>query len=152
MTQARFQKRQQAISLDIQEPLPQIIADVRSIKQVILNLLSNANKYTQDGGHVFVSASHNVSENTVSIEVRDDGIGIAPDKQARVFEPYQQTGDLTVREKDGTGLGLAISRRLVELHGGTLTLSSVPGEGTTLKVVLPVTSPETETATEGACV
>ena len=110
-----------------------IHADERLIKQVLFNLLTNALKFTPRGGHVDVIASGN--GDSVVVSVRDDGVGIAPADQARIFEEFQQAG--TSHLQEGTGLGLAISRRFVELHGGRLWVESTPGTGSTFTVTVP---------------
>ena len=105
------------------------------VKQVLFNLLSNALKFTAKGGHVGVSA-HAVGDDVV-VSVRDDGVGIAPADQARIFEEFQQVG--TSHLQEGTGLGLAISRRFIELHGGSLSVESELGHGSTFTFTLPRT-------------
>ncbi|OFW83650.1 MAG: hypothetical protein A2018_04310 [Alphaproteobacteria bacterium GWF2_58_20] len=141
MTAVRFQDRKQEITVDVPENLPLVSADERAIRQVFLNLLSNANKYTGDGGRISITAAYDAPEKTVHMDVKDNGIGIADELQVLVFEPFHQSGTMLAREKDGTGLGLSISRKLVELHGGHLTLSSRIGIGTTIRIVLPVEAP-----------
>jgi signal transduction histidine kinase len=105
------------------------------IKQVLFNLLSNALKFTGQGGHVDVSARGHAGG--VLVSVHDDGVGIAEADQARIFEQFQQVG--TAHLQEGTGLGLAISRRFIELHGGTLRVDSEPGNGSTFTFTLPRT-------------
>jgi len=138
MMAVKFQERTQDLTIDLPQDMPLASVDERAIKQVILNLLSNANKYTRDGGSITIAAFRNAPENTICIEVRDNGIGIPPELHELVFKPFHQSGKVMTREQGGTGLGLSISRKLVELHGGTLTLSSAVGQGTTIRVTLPV--------------
>jgi signal transduction histidine kinase len=112
-----------------------ISADERKLKQVLVNLLSNAVKYTPDGGHVLVNADRQDGE--IVIAVSDTGVGIAPEDQQRIFEEFQQTR--VGRQTEGsTGLGLGLAKRLVELHGGTISVRSAVGEGSTFTVRLPV--------------
>ncbi len=106
------------------------------MKQVLLNLLSNAVKFTPEGGTITMSAVLN--DGMVEISVADTGIGIAPEDQAAVFEEFRQVGTDYARKREGTGLGLALARRLVELHGGSLTLQSEPGKGSTFTFTIPV--------------
>jgi signal transduction histidine kinase len=124
-----------ALGLEVDARIGVIEADERMLKQVLLNLLSNALKFTAKGGHVDVSA-HAVGDDLV-VSVRDDGVGIASADQARIFEEFQQVG--TSHLQEGTGLGLAISRRFIELHGGSLRVESEPGHGSTFTFTLPRT-------------
>ena len=112
-----------------------IVADERKVRQVVLNLLSNAVKFTPDGGSVTLSARP--VDGGVEVSVADTGIGIEPKDQAAVFEEFRQVGSDTARRHEGTGLGLALAKRFVELHGGSLQLASVPGEGSTFTFTLP---------------
>jgi signal transduction histidine kinase len=114
----------------------EVVADERKVKQVLLNLLSNAVKFTPEGGTITMSAVLNGG--MVEISVADTGIGIAPEDQAAVFEEFRQVGTDYARKREGTGLGLALARRLVELHGGTLTLQSELGKGSTFTFTIPV--------------
>ncbi len=121
------------------------------LKQVLFNLLSNALKFTPNGGHVGVSA-HAVGDDVV-VGVRDDGVGIASADQARIFDEFQQVG--TSHLQEGTGLGLAISRRFIALHGGSLLVESEPGHGSTFTFTLPRTqgttiAPDREAPTRAA--
>jgi signal transduction histidine kinase len=124
-----------ALGLEVDPGIGVIEADERMLKQVLFNLLSNALKFTAKGGHVGVSA-HAVGDDVV-VSVRDDGVGIAPADQARIFEEFQQVG--TSHLQEGTGLGLAISRRFIELHGGSLRVESEPSHGSTFTFTLPRT-------------
>ncbi len=124
-----------ALGLEVDPGIGVIEADERMLKQVLFNLLSNALKFTARGGHVGVSA-HAVGDDVV-VSVRDDGVGIAPADQARIFEEFQQVG--TSHLQEGTGLGLAISRRFVELHGGSLRVESEPSHGSTFTFTIPRT-------------
>jgi signal transduction histidine kinase len=121
------------LSLDVDPNIDVIEADERLVKQVLFNLLSNALNFTERGGHVDVGARERDDE--VAISVRDDGLGIALDDQARIFLEFEQAGKSKAQE--GTGLGLALSRRFVELHGGELTVESAPGKGSTFMFTLP---------------
>jgi signal transduction histidine kinase len=121
--------------LDGDEALGLATADERKVRQVVLNLLSNAVKFTPDGGRVTLSGKR--VEGGFEVSVADTGIGIAPEDQAAVFEEFRQVGSDTARKNEGTGLGLALARRFVELHGGRLRLSSVPGQGSTFSFTLP---------------
>jgi len=119
----------------IDDDLRMIRADERKVKQVLLNLLSNALKFTPEGGKVDVRAR--VHEGAAEISVTDTGVGIAPQDLQAVFEEFRQVGT-TARKIEGTGLGLAISRKFVELHGGTISVQSRVGHGSTFTFTLPL--------------
>lgn len=110
--------------------------DERRIKQILLNLLSNATKFTPPGGRIVIAASIERSGDFV-LTVRDTGIGIAPDDIAKSLAPFGQVDSKLARRFDGTGLGLPLSRALAELHGGQLDLHSRVAVGTTIRVRLP---------------
>jgi signal transduction histidine kinase len=105
------------------------------VKQIVLNLLTNAVKFTSSGGRVTLETKHDGAG--VVVSVRDTGVGIAPVDQARVFEEFTQAGTAATSGQEGTGLGLALSRRLVELHGGKIWVESEPGKGSTFSFTLP---------------
>ena len=112
-------------------------ADREKAQQVLINLLTNAVKFTPEGGRVSVRARVDDSSRMVLIEVGDTGIGIPPEQLARVFEPFVQVPSHARKEREGTGLGLAISRDLARGMGGELLASSMPGEGSTFTLALP---------------
>ncbi len=114
--------------------------DADQMEKVITNLVSNALKFTPSGGNVWLRASADVDGKVVVIEVEDSGPGIAQELHARVFERFFQVDDSTRRSHEGLGIGLALVRELVELHGGTVALRSVPGAGSTFTVRLPLSS------------
>ena len=119
----------------VDERLGIIRADERKVKQVLLNLLSNALKFTPEGGRIDVRAK--VQNGAAEISVTDTGIGIASEDQAKVFEEFRQVGAAS-KKVEGTGLGLAISRKFIELHGGTIGVTSEPGVGSTFAFTLPL--------------
>jgi PAS domain S-box-containing protein len=124
------------LSLEMQTRVrPWVHGDRRRVEQVVWNLLSNAIKFTPDGGSVDITAR--AGNGVVYLVVSDSGIGIAPDQHDRVFEEFTQVDDGRSRSHQGTGLGLPLSRRLVQLMGGTLTLTSAPGRGSAFTVTLP---------------
>ena len=119
----------------VDERLGMVRADERKVKQVLLNLLSNALKFTPEGGRIDVRAD--VRDGTAEVSVTDTGVGIAPEDQEAVFEEFRQVG--TAEKKvEGTGLGLAISRKFIELHGGTIWVKSQIGSGSTFTFTLPL--------------
>ncbi|MFN7535897.1 MAG: PAS domain-containing sensor histidine kinase [Brevundimonas sp.] len=123
-------------------PLETLDADYRALKQVILNLVSNAIKFTPHGGRVDV-LTRRTPEDRYEIAVADTGIGIATADLARLAQPFEQVEGQHAKTNQGTGLGLALSKSLVELHGGTLEMESVLGKGTVVRVTLPVAQPAT---------
>jgi signal transduction histidine kinase len=121
---------------DIQIDIAEVIADRRALKQIVLNLLTNAIKFSKPGDRIEVFAS-TAPTGEVAIGVRDEGIGIAPDDQARVFEPFKRTRNDVLNVHESTGLGLPIVKGLAEAHGGRVELTSAAGQGTTVTVWLP---------------
>lgn len=126
----------QRLRVDLADDLPDVIADRDRLRQVLLNLLSNAYKFTPPGGAISLSARC-VGPNTVAITIEDTGIGIAPEHQAIVFEAFQQVESGYARAQQGTGLGLALTKQLVELMGGKIALESAPGAGSAFTITLP---------------
>jgi cell cycle sensor histidine kinase DivJ len=120
---------------DISPDTRRIFADKRAISQILINLLSNGVKYTPNKGSVCVSSR--MTRDGVELAVSDTGIGIAPDNLKRLGRPFEQVDNEHTRAKEGTGLGLALVRALTHLHGGTMHISSIVGEGTTVSIVLP---------------
>jgi cell cycle sensor histidine kinase DivJ len=130
--------RENGIELATDAPLdlPVITGDPRAFKQIVLNLVSNAIKFTERGGRVTVTAA--VVGARFVLRVSDNGVGIAPDDLKRIGDPFFQAGKTYQRRHEGTGLGLSIVKSLVSLHGGDLSLHSRVGEGTTITVALPL--------------
>ena len=132
------------LTLEAAAGLGLVTADELRLKQVLLNLLSNAVKFTPDGGSIVVRAWRDAEE--VDVTVTDTGIGIAPADQERIFDSFQQ-GERSASSSEGTGLGLTLSRRIVELHGGRLWLTSTPGDGSTFGISVP--QPDADRAAGG---
>jgi two-component system, cell cycle sensor histidine kinase DivJ len=126
------------------DDLPDIVADKRSVKQILINLLSNSIKFTQRGGKVVVSAA--VRGADIVLRVEDTGVGIGEDDLRHVGNPFFQARTTYDRPHDGTGLGLSIVKGLVELHGGELSIESRVGAGTTVSVRLPKDCEKTRVA------
>ncbi len=124
------------IATDIQQGMPTVLGDARALKQVLLNLTSNAIKFTPPGGCITIFGRPEPS-GEVCFGVSDTGVGIAPEDQARVFENFGQGRHDVVTADKGTGLGLPIVKGLVESHGGRITLISEVGDGTTVCVFIP---------------
>ena len=121
---------------DIDARLGEFIGDELKFKQIVLNLLSNALKFTPQGGRVRVSAS--LLNGHAQIAVSDTGIGIAPTDQEKIFEAFRQVNGDHARAREGTGLGLTLTRKFVELHGGRIWVDSLPAHGATFTFTLPV--------------
>ena len=133
---SQAKKSEVQLEQSITSELPLARGDEMQIRQVLINLLSNAVKFTPKGGRVSISAAHNPDDG-FTILVQDTGIGMKSDQIAKAFEPFGQIESELGRETKGTGLGLPIAKRLVELHGGALTLDSVVNLGTMVKVTFP---------------
>jgi two-component system cell cycle sensor histidine kinase PleC len=112
-----------------------IIADRRAVLQVILNILSNAVKFTPRGGHISIECTE--KKESIVLKITDTGIGIPANKLASITNPFEQVSSHYTRDHEGTGLGLAITKELVEMHGGALLIDSKVGTGTSVTVRLP---------------
>jgi signal transduction histidine kinase len=143
------------LALDIPPGLPDLHSDQDKVRQILLNLLSNAAKFTHEGT-ITVRARLATPGNVgavrepplLTVEVIDTGIGMNEEQLGRVFEEFQQADSSTTREYGGTGLGLPISKHLAQLLGGDLTAASVPGEGSTFTLTLPFDAQEAEARME----
>src|SRR5262245_8985935 len=135
LVRERAGRRGITLGREIDERLGTIRADERKVKQVLLNLLSNALKFTPEGGRIDVRAG--LQDGVAEISVTDTGVGIAPEDQEAVFEEFRQVGT-AAKKVEGTGLGLALSRKFIELHGGRIWVKSHVGEGSTFTFTLPV--------------
>jgi signal transduction histidine kinase/CheY-like chemotaxis protein/HAMP domain-containing protein len=140
-TQSIAIEQKLTLAYSIEEDLDTLETDPMKLRQVLLNLISNALKFTAQGGEVIVSATRTTSsssgEEQIAIAVKDTGIGIAPEHQERIFEAFFQADNGNTRKFGGTGLGLSIVRQLTTLLGGTLEMSSLPGQGSTFTIILP---------------
>lgn len=125
-----------SLALAVPKDLPAVLGDERRLRQVLLNLVSNAVKFTGPGGSVRVEAGLD-ADGGLEVRVADSGIGIAREDLERVFQPFVQLDSSLSRRYQGSGLGLFLSRALAQAHGGTLTLESEPGKGTTALLRLP---------------
>jgi len=137
MTLVRERAQRQGVQLgaEVDPRLGEWRADERKVKQILLNLLSNAVKFTPEGGRVDVSAK--LDTDKVEIAVKDSGVGISVEDQAKLFEEFRQVGADAKRKAEGTGLGLALTKKFVELHGGAIRVDSAPGSGSTFSFSLP---------------
>jgi PAS domain S-box-containing protein len=130
-------QKSQELAISVSTPLPPLTADRLRIKQVLLNLISNANKFTPEHGHIWISLKMETTGHFL-IQVRDTGIGIRPEDHQLIFEEFRQVDGSLTREATGTGLGLAISRRIIEMHHGKIWVESELGKGATFSILLPV--------------
>ncbi len=133
---ARARDRRQTLTITVDQSAAVLYADERALKQIVINLVSNAVKFTQDGGRIEVSARRN-AQSDFELIVADNGPGISREKIDRVFKPFSQVDNRYDRQAGGTGLGLSLVRGLCELHGGRAWIESEPGKGTRAIVVLP---------------
>ena len=124
-----------ALEVVLPEPVPRLLVDPRKFRQILVNLLSNAFKFTPHDGQVVLDAA--IEAGGIAIRVRDSGIGIAPGDLETVLTPFGQVESAFSRRHHGTGLGLPLAKSLAELHGGTLTLESTLNEGTCVTIRLP---------------
>jgi signal transduction histidine kinase len=147
MVELRARRDGVTLAVEAEAGLPALLGDRGRLRQIVINLVSNAVKFTPSGGRVTVRAGLN-SHGDLSLKVIDTGIGIPPDLRARVFEPFFQVGGHG--KSEGVGLGLSIVRRLVELHGGTVGVVDAPPPGTCIEVVLPRSRVLGEPAPAGA--
>ena len=131
----RAARRHVRLIREVPEVVGAITADERKVKQVLINLLTNAVKFTEAGGTVTVGVE--VGPREVIVSVTDTGIGIAASDREIIFEEFRQATSEYTRKQEGTGLGLALSKRLVELHGGRIWVESEPGRGSTFGFTLP---------------
>jgi signal transduction histidine kinase len=143
----RHEAEQKRIAVTMVPANSRVLADRQRLQQVLGNLLANALRFTPAGGSVRVQA--NGSDTRVRISVQDTGIGIAADKVARIFEPFVQLDEGLTRSTGGAGLGLAIVRQLTEAMGGTVSVDSVLGQGSTFAVELPMAPAHAEDIPEG---
>jgi signal transduction histidine kinase len=134
-TLASQQNKHLVLSASVEPPLDCITADPGRFRQILYNLVSNAVKFTPDGGSVTIQARE--QDGQITVQVSDSGIGIAPEDQARIFEEFQQIDSSSSRAYPGTGLGLALVKKLVELQGGEVQVSSALGVGSTFTFTLP---------------
>lgn len=138
--QFRAQWGDRAIVIEADPGMPLVVADESRVDEVLVNLIDNAVKYSPDGGAVRVSISS--TEDAAVVAVGDEGIGIAPEDAARLFEKFHRVATDETRDIGGTGLGLYIVRRIIEAHGGSVYVTSAPGAGSTFTVELPLAGPE----------
>jgi signal transduction histidine kinase len=134
--QAEIEQREHTVTIDIPANLPAVSADSQRLAQILINLISNAYKYTPNGGTITIRAQQD--DRQVHCEVVDTGVGMTPEEMGRLFTKFWRADDPHVREQPGTGLGLTIAKNLIELQGGQLAVNSQKGLGTTFSFTLPM--------------
>jgi signal transduction histidine kinase len=137
--QHRMEEKKQTLTLEVSPDLPQVFGDPNRLVQVMTNLLNNANKYTPEGGKVWLRAMQ--SGNFVRIEVQDNGIGISEEDQKSLFTQFFRSENQAVRDQQGWGLGLNLARRLVDMMGGEMGMESELDQGSTFWFTVPLQSP-----------
>jgi signal transduction histidine kinase len=143
-----FEDRNQRFTVSVEKDVPDVEADADRIAQVLANLLTNANKYAQDGAEVELAATRVGDE--IEFAVSDNGPGLGKEELDHVFDRFWRAQSGETQEVGGTGLGLAIAKSLVELHGGAISANSTQGEGATFRFVLPIAKDGRPTRTEPA--
>jgi two-component system cell cycle sensor histidine kinase PleC len=131
-----FAAKNQTLDLRLPRDLPMLTVDSKRIKQILVNLLSNANKFTSDRGRIILVARRN-PDGGASVAVADTGVGMSADQIATALKPFGQVQGHLARTQEGAGLGLPIARGLARQHGGDLFVESQPGQGTTVILTLP---------------
>jgi signal transduction histidine kinase len=134
-TEPLAREKQLDFQIELEGELPRGRGDERRIAQVLLNLVGTAIKFTEEGG---VRVKARAKKSKFVVKVTDTGPGIAPTEHARIFDEFQQVDSSNTKTKGGTGLGLAISKRIIEMHGGRISVHSEPGEGAVFRVDLPI--------------
>jgi signal transduction histidine kinase/DNA-binding response OmpR family regulator len=134
-TASLFEAKKLTLVRTIAPDLPTVTGDSDRLIQVVINLISNAVKFTDEGS---ITCSAELKDGQIVVGVTDSGIGIAPADQPKVFEKFKQVGDTLTDKPKGTGLGLPICKEIVEYHGGTIWVESAPGQGSTFSFSLPI--------------
>jgi len=144
-TKRQVDEKRQSVTTQVSDGLPNIWADEVRVGQVLSNLVSNAHKYTPEGGEIMVGAEASANQwdpegakQVVHLWVKDDGIGISIEDQAKIFQKFFRSEDTKAREAPGTGLGLNITKSLVEMQGGQIWFESEYRAGTTFHFTIPV--------------
>ena len=141
-----IRRKSLSYTVDVSHGTPEVVSDRTKLKQVLLNLLSNAMKFTNKGGVSIVVRPHAMG---VRLDINDTGIGIKPEHLSVIWEDFRQVDQSRTREYGGTGLGLSITRKLVERLGGNIAVESIVGVGTTFTIMLPLAAPQQAAETTG---
>jgi len=143
LVEPRIMEKKQTLVMKLPATLPIITADGRRLKQVLINLLSNAHKFTPERGRITIAAALDVP-GMVSVSVQDTGMGMTPEQIAVALKPFGQVNSTRTRTQEGTGLGLPIAKALIEQHGGSFFVTSTENAGTAVTFILPVRQPVAE--------
>jgi signal transduction histidine kinase len=138
---AQIEAKKLALEIDVPATLPPVWGDTERVIQILNNLVSNAYKYTPDGGEIHIVVNGQTqfaSSGCLTVSIRDTGVGITPEDQEQLFTKFFRAEDPRVRDVPGTGLGLSITKSLVEIHGGEIWFKSEPDQGTTFTFTLPI--------------
>ncbi len=138
LTRTQVTQKNQTVTVDIPKELPKAWCDRNRLSQILTNLVSNANKYTPEGGAIVVHAT--LESNLIQIKVEDNGLGMTPEDQQKLFSKFFRSADDKVREAPGTGLGLSITKNLIELQGGKIWFESEFRKGTSFFFTVPIHS------------
>jgi len=144
LTRTQVTQKNQTVTVDIPSELPKAWCDRNRLAQILTNLISNANKYTQDGGAIIVHATRDT--NMIQIKVEDNGLGMTPEDQQKLFSKFFRSADDKIREAPGTGLGLSITKNLIELQGGKVWFESEFRKGTSFFFTVPISDGKTPQA------
>lgn len=138
--QTQIENKRLKLKIDMAHDLPEIRADYGRMVQIVTNFVSNAYKYTPEGGEIMVTANpcNNGKLPGVTVTVKDTGYGISEEDQAKLFTPFFRSSDQNIRDEPGTGLGLSITKSMIEAHGGELTFESELGAGTAFTFTMPL--------------
>jgi len=136
LTRTQIEQKKQTVKLEMPEGLPKALCDRNRLSQILTNLVSNANKYTPEGGIIQVEATQ--ANSMIQIKVQDNGLGMTPEDQEKLFSKFFRSTDEKIRESPGTGLGLSITKNLIELQGGKIWFESEYRKGTTFYFTLPI--------------
>lgn len=131
----QIERKEQELSIDVPQDVPKVEADERRTSQIILNLVSNAHKYTPSDGNITISAA--AERDHVRVDIADNGIGLTEDERDQIFSKFFRADNPETAKERGTGLGLWITRSLVEMQGGEISVQSRPGEGSTFSFTIP---------------
>ncbi|MFN3401745.1 MAG: sensor histidine kinase, partial [Ferrovibrio sp.] len=134
---SHYGRTAEAVVVSMPEDLPPLHADARLVRQILLNLIGNALKFSPTGIPVEAEARLDAASNEILLKVTDRGIGIAPEDQARIFDAFEQADSQLSRKYGGVGLGLSLVRAFVRAHQGSIAIDSAPGRGTAITVSFP---------------
>jgi two-component system, cell cycle sensor histidine kinase PleC len=140
LVEARIVEKHQTLNVALPGTLPLVYADARRVRQIVINLLSNAHKFTPEGGRITLAAA--ADPGAVTVSVRDTGVGMSPEQIMIALKPFGQVNASRSRQHEGTGLGLPIAKALAEQHRGALWVDSTEGHGTTVSFTLPTGNKE----------